>query len=129
MDGGDSVRARPRLRDGDALMKTAEELWEATEKWVDDNPMAYAALIRATRAVSDRGIETPMNFLSEMLRYNSVMGTDLMHQLVDTLSHIAFFDGEFAIPNAVVPGVARLISAQGYPVKLGKSRMDEVSHA
>ena len=66
---------------------------------------------------------------TELLRYNSVMGSDLMHYLVDTLSGIGFADGEFAIPNEIVPGVSRMISAHGYPVKLRASRMDEVSHA
>ena len=129
MEGRRLLRPPSRRRDGDAVMKTAEQLWESTEKWVDENPQAYAALLRATAAISSRGIETPMKFCTELLRYNSVMGSDLMHYLVDTLSGIGFADGEFAIPNEIVPGVSRMISAHGYPVKLRASRMDEVSHA
>lgn len=105
-------------------MKTSEELWEETERWVDENPEAYHAMLRATAAISSHGIETPMKFVAEMLRYNSVMGADLMHDLVDTLSGISFAKGEFALPNEIVPGVSRMISAYGYPVKLRPSRMD-----
>lgn len=110
---------------------TPRQQWNQTLRWVDDNPDAYRALLLAAESISDERKPTPMRFLLEFLRYNGVFGKDLMHKLVDQLSGVEFADGEYKIPNAVAPGVARLIKRDmsghdGFETHLSASKLDKV---
>lgn len=113
------------------MEQTPRQMWYGTLEWVRDNPSAYRALMCAARQISDERKETPMRFLMEMLRYGNSLGRDLLHKLVDQLSEVELADGEYKVPNAVTPGVARLIKRdmagyEGFETTLHRSKLDEV---
>ena len=110
--------------------KTKRQLVEETEEWVRKNPMAYAALVDAAKAISNAGEDTPFKFLAEIVRYNKVFGKAALDEIIDVLDGIEFAKGEYAVPNQIVSGLARRISKEleGYPnfhASLRKSKFDE----
>lgn len=112
-------------------MQTPQQQWSQTLRWVMDNPEAYRALMGAAETISDERRETPMRFLMEILRYGNSLGSDLLHKLVDQLSGIELADGEYKVPNAVTPGIARLIKRdmdgyEGFETTIHRSKLDEV---
>lgn len=111
-------------------MKTKRQLVEETEEWVRKNPDAYRALVEASKAISDKGKDTPFKFLVEVLRYNCTLGKDVMDAVIDALDGFAFAKGEYAISNDIVSGLARRISKElegyeGFHANLKRSRFDE----
>lgn len=110
--------------------KTKKELVQETCDWIGKNPKAYHALLQAAKTITDSGNETPFKFLTELLRYNSVLGRDVINEVVDLLSDIQFAKGEYAIPNEIVSGIARKIAKDmegygGFRANFKKSVFDE----
>ncbi|MBR3226858.1 MAG: hypothetical protein IKF78_16210 [Atopobiaceae bacterium] len=110
--------------------KTKKQLVEETEDWVEKNPMAYIALVEASKVISNTGNDTPFKFLAEIIRYNKVFGKAALDEIIDVLDGIEFAKGEYAVPNQIVSGLARRISKEleGYPnfhAVFRKSKFDE----
>lgn len=108
-------------------MQTAEQMWNDVKKWVESNPTAYKAFESAAEAITDNGKQVPMQFVIELARYNNVLGEELMHKLVRMLSGVTFADGKYAIPNAVVAGVSRVMKARdgSLNIRTVASKLDE----
>lgn len=109
------------------MEKTSNQLWNDVSKWVESNPTAMDAIGDAASAISDTGRQVPMQFVMELVRYNNVLGEGLMHSLVRKLSGIDFADGEYAIPNAVIAGVSRVLKARNpeLNIRTSQSKLDE----
>ena len=114
--------------------KTKRQLVEETEEWVEKNPMAYTALVEASKVISNTGNDTPFKFLAEIIRYSKVLGKDALGEIISILDGIEFAKGEYAVPNQIVSGLARRISKEleGYPnfhAVFRKSKFDEPDEA
>lgn len=111
-------------------MKTKRQLVEETDEWIRKNPSAYRALTDAAKAISDSGNDTPFKFLIEVMRYNGLLGRNVMFDVIYALSDVPLAKGEYAIPNEIVSGIARRIASdldgyEGFHTKLRKSVFDE----
>lgn len=109
------------------MEQTPKQLWNDVEKWVKANPKAFSAIKSAAGAITDSGEQVPMQFLAELVRYNNVLGENLMHRLVNMLSGVDFAAGDYALPNAVVAGVSRVLKKQDSTlnIRISHSKLDE----
>lgn len=109
------------------MEKTPKQLWKDTVNWVKANPVPFKALGMAAGIISDAGEQVPMQFICEVARYNNVLGPKTMHRLIDVLSGVSFAKGEYAIPNAVVAGVARLLKKEDptLNIRTAHSKLDD----
>lgn len=110
------------------MEKTPRQLWNDTEKWISANPKACEAFEKAANVITDNGDAVPMQFLAELARYNNVLGEATMHRLVNMFAGLEFAGGDYAIPNAVIAGVSRVLKKRDSTlnIRTSRSKLDDL---
>lgn len=119
-------------REPDDRQMSAEDMLRQAERYAERNPDLTAALIAASRVLSDHGIRTSARFLCEFVRWLRKFGESGMRELLECFEGLDVYgNDDYAIPNAVSAYYTRVIAKAnrdypGFKITVTPSKLDEV---
>ena len=115
--------------------KSGEELMELGREFYGSNPDLMDAMVEASKVLSDSGVTTSANFLTNFARWYSQLGCRSVSRLCRCFDGVFIVSGrgEYKIPNATAAYLGRelrnrLSQYPGFRIRDGHSKIDEVNN-